>query len=96
LVILECALIILGGLLAIGSGWRVVARQLQLAEGLPLESLGVSACALGLSNEVVALEPVPAGYRASRFKSEIEIDLPMGSWTVVEEFETDYGWYRAC
>jgi len=95
LLILQCALIIFGGLLAIGSGWRVIARRLQLAEGMPLETLGVSAYTLGLPNEVVALEPVPAGYRASRFTSEIEVDLPMGSWTVVEEFETDYGWYRA-
>ena len=95
LLILQCVLIVLGGLLAIGSGWRVVARRLQFAEGMPLESLGVSAYTLGLPNEVVALEEVPAGYRASRFTSEIEVDVPMGSWTVVEEFETDYGWYRA-
>ena len=96
LLILQSALIIFGGLLAIGSGWRLVARRLQLAEGMPLESLGVSACTLGLPSGVVALEPMPAGYCADRFKSEIEVDLPMGSWTVVEEFETNYGWYRAC
>ena len=94
--ILQCALIILGGLLAIGSGWRIVGRRLQLSEGMPLGSLGVSAYTLGLPNEAVAMEPVPAGYRASGFKSEIEVDVPLGSWTMVEEFETDYGWYRTC
>jgi hypothetical protein len=36
------------------------------------------------------------GCRASRFKGEIEVDAPAGSWSVVEEFESDFGWYRAC
>jgi hypothetical protein len=94
MLILQCILIILGASLAVGSGWRLLAPRLSLGEGMPLESLGVSARTLGLPSGVVALEPMPAGYRAGRFKGESEVDLPMGLWTVVEEFETDYGWYR--
>jgi hypothetical protein len=96
LLILQCTLITIGGLMAISAGWRVITRRVQPSNGIPLESLGVSSRALGLPNGALVLEPLPVGCRASRFKGEIEVDAPAGSWTVVEEFNSDFGWYRAC
>jgi hypothetical protein len=95
LLILQFTLITIGGLMAISAGWRVITRRVQ-PSGIPLESLGVSSHALGLPNGALVLEPMPVGCRASRFKGEIEVDAPAGSWSVVEEFESDFGWYRAC
>jgi len=96
LLILQCTLITIGGLMAISAGWRVITRRVQPRSGIPLESLGVSSRALGLPNGALVLEPPPVGCRASQFKGEIEVDAPAGSWTVVEEFNSDFGWYRAC
>jgi len=96
LMILQFTLITIGGLMAISAGWRVITRRVQPRSGIPLESLGVSSHALGLPHGALVLEPLPVGYRASRFKGEIEVDAPAGSWSVVEEFESDFGWYRAC
>ncbi len=96
LLILQCTLITIGGLMAISAGWRVITRRAQPRSGIPLESLGVSSRALGLPNGALVLEPLPVGCRASRFKGDIDVDAPAGSWSVVEEFESDFGWYRAC
>jgi hypothetical protein len=96
LLILQFTLIAIGGLTAISAGWRVITRRVQSSNGIPLESLGVSSHALGLPNGALVLEPLPVGCRAARFKGELEVDAPTGSWSVVEEFESDFGWYRAC
>ena len=96
LLILQFTLIAIGGLTAISAGWRVITRRVQSSNGIPLESLGVSSHALGLPNGALVLEPLPVGCRAARFKGELEVDAPPGSWSVVEEFESDFGWYRAC
>ncbi len=96
LLVLQCTLISLGGVMAICAGWRVITQRVQPSNGIPVESLGVSSRALGLPTGALVLEPLPGGCRASRFKCEIEVDAPAGSWTVVEELERDFGWYRAC
>ena len=96
LLILQFTLITIGGLMAISAGWRVITRRVQPRSGIPLESLGVSSRALGLPNGALVLEPPPVGCRASQFKGEIEVDAPAGSWSIVEEFESNFGWYRAC
>jgi hypothetical protein len=94
LLIAQSALIIVGSLLALSSGIRML-KRLRPINGLPLESLGVSGRALGFPNGATASEPAPGGFRAARFKGSIEIDIPIGEWQTVEEFTPDMGWRPA-
>jgi hypothetical protein len=91
--IVQSVLIIVGGLLALGSGIRLL-KRLRPTEGLPLEALGVSGHALGFPTGAVASDPVPGGYRPARYKGSLEIEIPVGAWEVVEEFTSDLGWLR--
>jgi hypothetical protein len=91
--IAQSVLIIVGGLLALSSGVRLL-KRLRSTNGLPLESLGVSGHALGFPSGAVASDPAPGGYRAARYKGSLEIDIPVGEWQVVEEFTSDLGWRR--
>lgn len=91
LLIAQSALIIVGSLLALSSGLRLL-KRLRPLDGLPLESLGVSGRALGFPNGATAAEPAPSGFRAARFKGSIEIDIPIGEWETLEEFTPDTGW----
>jgi hypothetical protein len=93
LLIIQTVLIILGGLMALSSGWRIVSRRLQSSGGLPLETLGVSGHALGFPVSAVAAEPAPGGYRSGRFRGQLEVDAAMGEWEVMQEYE-DQGWWR--
>ena len=93
LLIIQTALITLGGVMALSSGWRIVARRLQSKGGLQLETLGVSGHALGFPAATFAAEPAPGGYRAGRFRGQLEVDAAMGEWEVVEKYE-DQGWWR--
>jgi|SRR5579863_991850 len=94
LLVIQSALISVGGLVAISSGWRVLTQRLRTSEGMPLESLGVSGRALGFTSDVVATELLPAGYRPGRYMGQLEVDLRLGEWKIVEEHETDHGWQR--
>jgi hypothetical protein len=91
LLIAQSALIIVGGLLALSSGVRIL-KRLRPTNGRPLESLGVSGHALGFPSGATAAEPAPTGFRAARYKGSIEIDIPIGEWETVEEFTPDMGW----
>jgi hypothetical protein len=93
LLIIQTALITLGGFMALSSGWRIVSRRLQSNEGLPLETLGVSGHALGFPAATFASEPAPGGYRAGRLRGQLEVDAAMGEWEVVQKYE-DQGWWR--
>ena len=94
ILIVQFALITIGGLLAVASGWRVM-RRLSPSNGVPLESLGVCGHALGCPAGVVASELLPNGFRAVRFRGLIEIEAPIGEWNVVEEHEADGGWQQS-
>jgi hypothetical protein len=91
LLIAQSALIIVGSLLALSSGVRLL-KRLRPTNGLPLESLGVSGHALGFPSGATASEPAPNGFRAARYKGSIEIDIPIGEWETLEEFTPDMGW----
>ena len=93
LLVTQTALITIGGLLAVSSGWRILTTRIRVSGDIALESLGVSGHALGFPKGVVASEPLPGGYRAGRFKGDIEVDLPVGEWNVVEARTADVGWH---
>jgi len=93
LLVLQTALITLGGLMALSSGWRIVSSRLRSNEGSPIETLGVSGHALGFPAGTFASEPAPGGYRAGRFRGQLEVDAAMGEWEVVQKYE-DQGWWR--
>jgi len=93
LLVIQTALISLGGLMALSSGWRIISSRLRSNEGLPIETLGVSGHALGFPAASFASEPAPAGYRAGRFRGELEVDAALGEWAVVQKYE-DQGWWR--
>jgi hypothetical protein len=95
LVILQSALITLGGLLALGSGWRVATQRLAVTGGITLESLGVSGHALGFPSGTVASESLPTGYRPGRLRGTVEVEIPIGEWNVVGEYSSDPGWNPA-
>ena len=92
LLILQCALVTIGGLMALGSGWRILVRRMVSSEGMPLESLGVSGHALGFPKDVAASEPVPSGFRRGRFKGTIHVEIPTGQWEVVQEYRIESEW----
>jgi hypothetical protein len=94
ILILQTALVSIGGVMAVASGWRLLTQRLRSADGAPLESLGVSGRALGMPADTVASEPAPKGYRRGRFKGFLEVEIPMGEWSVVEHLTTDAGWHR--
>ena len=93
LLVIQTALITLGGLMALSSGWRIVSSRLRSNEGLRLETLGVSSHALGFPAGAFASEPAPGGYRAGRFRGQLEVDAAMGEWEVLQKYE-DQGWWR--
>src|SRR5579864_2008336 len=95
LVILQSALIALGSLLAIGSGWRILTQRVNVAGGTPIESLGVSGHAMGFPKDVVASDSLPTGFRAGRFRGLVEVNIPVGEWRVVEEYTSNSGWHPA-
>jgi len=95
LLVLQCALIGAGGMMAIASGWRLLTRQMPSTDGVPVETLGVSGHALGLPNDALVAESLPGGYRASQCKGQLEVDAPVGPWIVVEELTSDLGWHKA-
>jgi hypothetical protein len=88
LLILQSVLVSVGGVLAVASGWRIL-RRLRPGSVIELESLGVSGHALGFPTGVVALDSVPSGFRAGRFKGAIEVEGSVGEWNVVAEHEAD-------
>jgi hypothetical protein len=88
LLILQSLLISVGGVLAVASGWRIL-RRLRPGGTIELESLGVSGHALGFPSGVCALDSVPTGFRAGRFKGAIEIEASVGEWQVVAEHEAE-------
>ena len=91
LLVLQTALITLGGLMALSSGWRIVSSRLRSNEGSPIETLGVSGHALGFPAGTFASEPAPGGYRAGRFRGQLEVDAAMGEWEVVRNTKTRAG-----
>ena len=93
LLVIQTALISLGGLMALSSGWRIISSRLRFNESLPIETLGVSGHALGFPADSFASEPAPGGYRAGRFRGELEVDAAMGEWAVIQKYE-DQGWWR--
>jgi len=93
LLVIQTALISLGGLMALSSGWRIISSRLRFNESLPIETLGVSGHALGFPAGSVASEPAPGGYRAGRFRGELEVDAALGDWAVIQKYE-DQGWWR--
>jgi hypothetical protein len=88
LLVLQSVLVSVGGVLAVASGWRIL-RRLRPGGVIELESLGVSGHALGFPSGVVALDAVPSGFRAGRFKGSIEVEGSVGEWKVVAEHEAD-------
>ena len=94
ILIVQFILISLGGLLAVASGWRIL-RRMSPSGGVPVESLGVSGHALGFPSGVIASEILPSGFRAGRFKGQIEVEAAIGQWNVVEEHEADGGWSQS-
>jgi hypothetical protein len=95
LLVLQCALVTIGGLMALASGWRILVRRLVSSDGMPLESLGVSSHALGFPKDVTASDPVPSGFRRGRFKGTIHVEVPVGRWEVAEEYTIQSEWPRA-
>lgn len=93
LLIIQTALISLGGLMALSSGWRILLSRLRPSEGVPVETLGVSGHAMGFPAATFASEPAPVGYRAGRFRGQLEVDAAMGDWEVMQRYE-DQGWWR--
>lgn len=92
LLILQFALVTVGGLMALASGWRIFVRRFVSADGMPLESLGVSSHALGFPKDVTASDPVPSGFRRGRFKDTIHVEIPVGQWEVVQEYTIESEW----
>jgi hypothetical protein len=95
LLVLQCALVTIGGLMALASGWRILVRRLISTNGMPLESLGVSSHALGFPKDVTASDPIPSGFRRGRFKGTIHVEVPVGRWEVAEEYTIQSEWPRA-
>jgi len=93
LLVIQTALISLGGLMALSSGWRILTRRMRCNEGMPVETFGVSGHALGFPAATFVSEPAPGGYRAGRFRGQLEVDASMGDWEVIQEYE-DQGWWR--
>ena len=91
LLVLQSALITIGGFLALGSGWRILTQRLRSADGVRLESLGVSSRALGFHDDVVAAEPAPPGYRTGRFIGLLQVEAPIGEWETLEEHTSEVG-----
>ena len=95
LLVLQFALVTIGGLMALASGWRILARRLISNDGMTLESLGVSSHALGFPKDVTASDPVPSGFRRGRFKGTIHVEIPVGRWELAEEYTIQSEWPRA-
>lgn len=95
LLVLQFALVTIGGLMALASGWRILARRLISTDGMTLESLGVSSHALGFPKDVTASDPVPSGFRRGRFKGTIHVEVPVGRWEVAEEYTVQSEWPQA-
>jgi len=95
MLVIQSALITVGGLLAVASGWRILSQRVRSTDGIPLESLGVSSHALGFTSGAVASEPSPSGYRAGRLMGVMEADVAVGEWQVVEEHVSELGWHPA-
>jgi hypothetical protein len=76
LLVIQTALISLGGLMALSSGWRIISSRLRFNETLPIETLGVSGHALGF----------PAD------RGELEVDAAMGEWAVIQKYEDQGWW----
>src|SRR4026207_1046826 len=70
LLVLQCALIGAGGLMALASGWRILTHRMQSTGGVPVETLGVSRHALGLPNDALVAESLPGAYRARHFPGQ--------------------------
>jgi hypothetical protein len=85
MLVLQGAMVAMGSLMALTAAWRLIARRWLSATGQPLESLGVSAHAMGFPKGVTACESVPAGYGRGRFKGFVEVELPLGDWELVED-----------
>jgi hypothetical protein len=94
ILILQTALVSIGGLMAVASGWRLLTDRLRPTDGAPLESLGVSGRTLGFSSDTIASEPVPKSYRPGRFSGYLEVEIPVGQWSVVEHHTSEAGWHR--
>jgi len=95
LLVLQFALVTIGGLMALASGWRILARRLISTDGMTLESLGVSSRALGFPKDVTASDPVPGGFRRGRFKGTIHVEIPVGRWELAEEYTILSEWPQA-
>ena len=93
--VIAVGLLAVGALLMAASGGQVFVRPSFSGSVVSFEALGLSTHALGFSNDVVALDSLPAGYKPSHFIASMEIDVPVGDWKVVGEYSTDAGWYRA-
>jgi hypothetical protein len=95
LLVLQCALVTVGGLMALASGWRILVRRFVSGHGMPLESLGVSGHALGFPQDATAADPVPSGFRRGRFKGTIHVEIPVGQWEVAQEYTIESEWPQA-
>jgi hypothetical protein len=84
MLVLQGAMVVMGSLMALTAAWRLITRRWLSATGQPLESLGVSAHAMGFPKDVLACESVPSGYGRGRFKGFVEVELPLGEWELVE------------
>jgi len=93
LLVIQTALISLGGLMALSSGWRILTSRLRSSDGVPVETFGVSGHALGFPASTFVSEPAPGGFRPGRFRGQLEVDASMGDWEVMQEYE-DQGWWR--
>jgi hypothetical protein len=85
MLVLQGAMVIMGSLMALTAAWRLIGRRWLSATGQPLESLGVSAHAMGFPKDVIACESVPGGYGRGRFKGFLEVELPLGDWELAED-----------
>src|SRR5260370_14383911 len=93
LLVIQTALISLGGLMALSSGWRILLSRLRPSDGVSVETLGVSGHAMGFPAATFASETASGGYRAGRFRGQLEVDAAMGDWEVMQQYE-DQGWWR--
>jgi hypothetical protein len=94
MLIIQSALVAIGGLLSVASGWPLLRRLQRCPDGVPLESLGVSGHKLGFPDGALASESLPRGYRPGRFRGELQIDAPVGRWNVVKVYSYDLWWHR--
>lgn len=85
MLVLQGAMVAMGSLMALTAAWRMIARRWISASGQPLESLGVSAHAMGFPKDALACESVPSGYGRGRFKGFVEVELPLGEWELVQD-----------